>query len=267
MGSHSVLPTLLSPLPDPWPLVWAPGAVSTLPHLLWEDLAAWGGWDESSAEAAREGLGGGGGGMGWPPELAPESPALGAEPTHLAREIVARPAGWGALGGLAIPGGRGARRSRHVPGPEVSWGPRRPRDRQEPPRLRLRPLLLPSTAPGRDPDRLLPPFRHLNRRRWRGAGCPAGARRTAESALEGAGRPLEPHRSEGVSQIQPRTAPQGRQLPGLGFHGELSLGTPPSGGRSGITGTRGLAPGLRLPSAASRRRPSSIRAAVHRWLV
>ena len=40
-----------------------------------------------------------GGGKGWPPELAPESPALGAEPTHLAREIVARPAGWGALGG------------------------------------------------------------------------------------------------------------------------------------------------------------------------
>ena len=73
-----------------------------------------------------------------------------------------RPAGWGALGGLAIPGGRGARRSRHVPGPEVSWGPRRPRDRQEPPRLKLRPLLLPSTTPGRDPDRLLPPFRHLN---------------------------------------------------------------------------------------------------------
>ena len=57
VGSHSVLPTLPSPLPDPWTLVWAPGAVSTLPRLLWEDLAAWGGWDESSTEAAREGLG------------------------------------------------------------------------------------------------------------------------------------------------------------------------------------------------------------------
>ena len=123
-------------------------------------------WDESNADAARDELGPGGSrsegrGEGRPPESAPESPALGAGPTHLAREIVARPAGWGALEGLSIPGGRGARRARHVPGPEVSWGPRRPRDRQEPPRLKLRPLL-PSTAPGRDPDRLLPPFCHLN---------------------------------------------------------------------------------------------------------
>ena len=129
----------------------------------------------------------------------------------------------------------------------MSWGPRRPRDGQEPPRLKLRPLLLPSTAPGRDPDRLLPPFRHLNRRRWRGAGCPAGARRTAESALEGAGRPLEPHRSEGVGQIQPRTAPQGRQLPGLGFHGELSLGTPPSGEGLASLGPAGWRRGCGCP--------------------
>lgn len=37
-------------------------------------------------------------------------------PTHLAREIVVRTAGRGALGGFAIPGGSSSRRASHVPG-------------------------------------------------------------------------------------------------------------------------------------------------------
>ena len=58
---------------------------------------------------------------GWPSEPAQESPALNAVPTHLVREIVARTAGQGELGGLAILGGSsGTRLVCHVSGREVS---------------------------------------------------------------------------------------------------------------------------------------------------
>lgn len=112
-----------------------PGAVfrPSLPTLLPEGRA------ESKADAARKVLGTGnyrvsgrrvrgGGGKWWPPEPAQESPTLGAVPTHLSREVIARTAGRGALGGLAIPGGSSARRARHISGREVSWGSRRARD-------------------------------------------------------------------------------------------------------------------------------------------
>ena len=84
------------------------GCVLTLsPSLLWETQLP-GGRAESNPDAARKGL-------------APRRAGVSRKrPTHLAREVVARTAGRGALGGLAIPGGSGAWRARHVPGREVS---------------------------------------------------------------------------------------------------------------------------------------------------
>lgn len=108
-----------------------PGAVfrPSLPTLLPEGRA------ESKADAAGKALGSGNARVsgrrareGWPSEQARESPSLGAVPTHLSREVITRTAGRGALGGLAIPGGSGARRARHVSGREVSCGRRQARD-------------------------------------------------------------------------------------------------------------------------------------------
>lgn len=90
-------------------------------------------------------------GEGWPSKPARESPAMSAVPTHLAREIVARTAGQGVLGGLANLGGSGARRARHVPGREVIWGQRRARDSSETTPPWAPPTPSPSTAPAGTP--------------------------------------------------------------------------------------------------------------------
>lgn len=97
-----------------------PGLHPELPSLALGHLAAWG-RAEPNLDAAREGRVPERARGGVPLRTGMETLALGAAPTHLAREIVARTAGRGAQGAFAIPGGSGGGgRARHVPGREVS---------------------------------------------------------------------------------------------------------------------------------------------------
>lgn len=174
-------------------------------------------------------------------------------PTHLAREIVARAAGRRELGGLAIPGGSGARRARHVPGPELSWGPRRATDGAGTAPPSLHPLLYPPPPlPGpRQAPPSAPPAPHtrqgaqLRRGSARGA---AGPRGNADPASG----------SEAGAKSTPRTGSPKSPAVGVQFPRVAVPADPAWHGRSGIIGSRAPAPGfpLSLRSAASRRRPS-----------
>lgn len=143
--SQLPLPGLAEPAQIPKKLGWAQRPCLHPPSLL-RTPAAWRRRVPGAPGSQVKGRG-----EGWPSAPAQESPALDAVPTHLAREIVARAAGRRELGGLAIPGGSGARRARHVPGPELSWGPRRATDGAGTAPPSLHPLLLPSPAPAGTP--------------------------------------------------------------------------------------------------------------------
>lgn len=212
VGSHSVLPTLLSRPLLSQPRVLddgtEPEAVSTLPPCSGRPGSLGEGLSPTQTQPERgldPGLRAKGAGKGWPSEPAGESPALGAVPTHLAREIVARTAGRGVLGGLYIPGGSGARHARHVPwtrgklGLVAGEGQRRDR-----PALGSTPSSHPPPprpGPRQAPPSVRPP-RHLPR-----AGCFSRAPTTARSGSEGQAGPEQTgpaSRSEDSGQIRPQ---------------------------------------------------------------
>lgn len=139
-----------------------------------------------------------GAGRGGPRHPHRRPPALDSVATHLAREIVARAAGRRELGGLAILGGSGARRARHVPGPEVSW-PRCAR-RTEQERLRLSPAHSSYPAPptptrprplppGPAPAGTLPGSSLCPAHRRRGFRCRCAARPAGGARASPAGGP------------------------------------------------------------------------------
>lgn len=246
-----------------------PGLGLDPPSPLWGAPAAWG-RAESKLDAARKGRGPGRARGGAPVRTGKETPALGAAPTHLAREVVARTAGRGAQGSLAISGGSDAGRARHVPRRERGgWAGERgtARDGAEPPRPRLHPLLPPGPPPAGTPAGsslhpatapTAPAHSDVSRRGARERGV----------CTRGAARPSEQHwptsHSQGTAQIQlQEPSPEGASR-GLSVPAGLASGPgdPTCCFRSGLR----RAPGFPLPlrSAAGRWRPSSGRVAGHR---
>lgn len=257
----------LSSLPDPWTLAWARGCPRPSPLTLgetWLSGVGGRGWDGVSAAAAREGLGAGGRAAPGPPAQSRHS-----SPQRWARGPPTLPVrSWLGPQGGGAQGPRHPRWPRCQACPSCPWtrgelGPAAAEDGQETPPAWLRPLLLPP-RPGRDPDRLLPPFRHLNGA-LAGAGwlSRGGAQDRRVSSRGQAGSRAAPIRrawaksSEDSSPGPPAArfrVPRGA-VPGDPAFRKVWHPPDPQGWRPGC--------GL---TAAGRRRPSSIRPAVHRWL-
>lgn len=232
VGSQSVLPTLLSRPLLSQPRVLddgtEPGAVSTLPPCSGRPDSLGEGLSPTQTQPERgldPGLRAKGAGKGWPSEPAGESPAPGAVPTHLAREIVARTAGRGALGGLSIPGGSGSRHARHVPwtrgelGLVAGEGQRRDR-----PALGSTPSSHP--PPPRPGPRQAPPSVRSPRRHLPRAGRLARAPTTAGQRLRGRRAPSKLARLRALrtrAKSGPRTGPPRSPAARARFPGERSL--------------------------------------------